>query len=98
MLITFTCKAYENITMFGDVAKKLLIMMSHSATVPGAIAAKDVPSALSRLQTAIAQEPSRVELEDSDDEDPPISLAHRAVPLIGMLKAAIEHKCSIMWE
>jgi hypothetical protein len=31
MLVTFTTKAYANITMFGDVAVTLLKMMGHSA-------------------------------------------------------------------
>jgi hypothetical protein len=56
MLVTFTTKAYANITMFGDVAVTLLKMMGHSGTVPGAILAADVPAALSRLTAAIDAE------------------------------------------
>lgn len=101
MLVTFSCEEYENITMFGDVAKKLLSLMGHSATVPGAIVADDIPVALSNLKKGIKQDNfgnnSENQLDDEDDE-PPISLAHRAVPLIGMLEAAIKKKCSIMWK
>jgi len=53
MLVTFTTKAYADITMFGDVALALLKKMGHSATVPGAILAADVPAALSKLTAAI---------------------------------------------
>ena len=53
MLVTFTTKAYADITMFGDIALAMLRMMGHSATVPGAILAADVPVALSRLTAAI---------------------------------------------
>ncbi len=53
MLVTFTTKAYADITMFGDVAVSLLKMMGHSGTVPGAILAADVPAALGRLTAAI---------------------------------------------
>src|SRR5690606_27882768 len=56
MLVTFKTKAYANITMFGDVAVKLLRMMGHSGTVPSAILADDVPAALERLKAAIAEE------------------------------------------
>ena len=56
MLVTFTCPAYADITMFGDVAIRLLKMMGHSGTVPGALLAEDVPAALQRLEAAI--EPS----------------------------------------
>ena len=37
MLVTFKCSAYANITMFGDVEKKLLRMMDFGTQVPGAI-------------------------------------------------------------
>jgi hypothetical protein len=53
MLVTFTSKAYADITMFGDIAVTLLKMMGHSGTVPGAILAADLPAALSRLTAAI---------------------------------------------
>ncbi len=53
MLVTFTTKAYADITMFGDVALALLNMMGHSGTVPSAIRAEDVPATLSRLTAAI---------------------------------------------
>jgi len=53
MLVTFTTDAYADITMFGDVALAMLKMMGHSATVPSAILAADVPEALSRLTAAI---------------------------------------------
>ena len=54
MLVTFTTNAYADITLFGDVALAMLKMMGHSATVPGAILAEDVPAALSRLTAASA--------------------------------------------
>ena len=101
MLVTFSCEHYENITMFGDVAKRLLTMMGHSATIPGAILADDIPQALSRLQTGIEQEkqPAPQSQNDDDEEtEPQISLAHRAVPLIAMLKAAQDHKSNLMWK
>ena len=56
MLVTFTCPAYADITMFGDVAIRLLKMMGHSGTVPGALLAEDVPAALQRLEAAIEAE------------------------------------------
>ena len=54
MLVTFRTSAYANITMFGDVAVRLLKMMGHSGTVPSAIRADDVPAALERLKAALA--------------------------------------------
>lgn len=102
MLVTFTCKAYADITMFGDVALTMLRMMGHSETVPGAILAEDVPAALGRLKQAVAaakEEP--VQRESAQDEDPderPVSLANRALPLIELLAAAAREKADVMWK
>lgn len=98
MLVTFSSDAYENITMFGDVAKRLLTLMGHSATIPGALLAKDIPDALSRLEAGINQEPKTVKAKNEDDDEPEISLSHRALPLINMLKAASKKNVNLMWK
>lgn len=46
MLITFRCRSYANVTMFGDIALEMIKMMGHSGTVPGSISAQDVPDAI----------------------------------------------------
>jgi hypothetical protein len=96
MLVTFTTKAYANITMFGDVAHSMLRMMGHSGTVPGAILAEDVPAALSRLTAAIEAEKAPSSVDDKGDEA--VSIAHRALPLIGLLSAAARDECDVMWD
>ena len=53
MLVTFSCPAYADITMFGDVAVRLIKLMGHSGTVPGALLAADVQAALARLEAAV---------------------------------------------
>ena len=60
MLITFETKAYANITMFGEIAKKLIKAMGHSGTVPGAIQAKDLPKALEQLKAYLRAEMATV--------------------------------------
>ena len=64
MLITFETKAYANITMFGDIAKKLIKYMGHSGNVPGAIKAEDLPTALSKLKAAVQFEIGENQQED----------------------------------
>ena len=101
MLVTFTTPAYANITMFGDVAVSLLRMMGHSGTVPSALQAEDIPDALKRLEDAIEVEKQlqvpQANAQD-DDEEPAVSLAHRALPLIELLKAAKRDECDVMWR
>lgn len=98
MLITFTTDAYADITLFGDVALAMLEMMGHSATVPGAILAEDVPAALSRLTAAIKAEKASPPIEDRDADEPVVSMAHRALPLIELLAAAAKAKSNVMWK
>ena len=77
MLVTFSCNAYANITMFGDVAVRLLKMiMGHSGTVPGALLAEDVPAALEHLEAEVAaneQLPEPEESGQSVDDEPTVS-------------------------
>ena len=98
MLVTFTTDAYADITMFGDVALAMLKMMGHSATVPGAILAADVPAALSKLTAAIEAEKETVPVDEQDDDEPVVSMANRALPLIDLLAAAAKADCNVMWK
>ena len=109
MLVTFSCPDYADITMFGDVAVRLLKMMGHSGTVPSALAAEDVPSALQRLEAAIEAEkaspqspssgqPSGKPSGQGDDDERPVSLPHRALPLIELLRAAAKAESAVMWR
>ncbi len=98
MLVTFTTDVHANITLFGDVALSMLKMMGHSATVPGAILAADVPVALSRLTAALGEETATPPLEDKDADEPAVSMAHRGLPLINLLTAAAKADCNVMWQ
>lgn len=99
MLITFRTDAYADITMFGDVALSLLKLMGHSATVPGAILAADVPAALQRLRAGVATAvPESGDAAGDDAGKQPVSLPHRALPLIQLLEAAVAAKSDVMWD
>jgi len=99
MLITFKTTAYANITMFGDVGKRMLEMMAFGTTVPGAINAEDVPQALENLQQALDKLPEQVEpAGEADDDQPAVSLHTRAVPLVELLQAAVTDEAYVRWE
>jgi hypothetical protein len=97
MLVTFTCKAHADITMFGDVAKRLLSIMGHSGTVPGAIRPDDIPEAVDKLKRAIAEDSLAEDSLDQDDKQK-VSLAHRAWPLVELLTIAGQENCIVMWD
>ena len=91
--------------MFGDVAVTLLKMMGHSGTVPSALLAADIPSALARLQQRLAAADSEEQGKQSvqpaaEDADtaPPVGLRLRAYPLIQLLSAAARQGCDVMWD
>jgi hypothetical protein len=100
MLVTFRTKHYANITMFGDVAVRLLRLMGHTGTVPSALLAADVPAALERLRAGLAEHGTEVvgERADEDSEEPDIDLARRAVPLIELLESAVKFQADVMWD
>ena len=91
-------------TMFGDVAKTLLRLAGHSASVPGAIPAEDVAEALARLEAAMAAREASGEdagaagERDDGDAEPPVALRQRAFPLIELLRDAAREPCGIMWD
>lgn len=99
MLITFKTKAYANITMFGEVGKKMLGMMAFGTSVPGAINAEDVPRALENLTRALDRLPQQVEpAGDDKDDQPAVGLHTRAVPLLELLQAAVAEQTYVRWE
>lgn len=98
MLVTFKSKAYNNITMLGDVAIRLIKMMGESGTVPSAIVAEDVPEALARLQSALKHSHTNGSTDSQDEEEPDVSLERRAFPLIELLSHAVKEKSNVMWD
>ncbi len=101
MLITFETKAYANITMFGNVAKKLIKSMGHSGAIPGAIQAQDLPMALAKLNAVVKAE-MVIENADKKRQVPEsnenyVSIDKRAMPLIKLLEAAIVRKEDVIW-
>jgi len=103
MLVIFKSEAHGDITMFGDVAQRLLKMMGQSGVIPGAIYAEDIPAVLERLQNVINQERDTAStdafaaMEDNEQDEPKVDIAIRAFPLVEMLKAAANADCNVMW-
>lgn len=101
MLVTFSTKSYSDIMMFDDIATRLLTMMGHSATIPGAVVAADVPAALAKLKNAlqIAPDAQSMAAAKADDEDNHlVSLRHRALPLVELLENAVSRHADVMWK
>ena len=99
MIVTFTTKSYADISMFGQVAVRLLKLMGHSGTVPSAVKAEDIPTYLEKLQNGLANaEGTDGVSPDTDSDEPVIGLQTRAKPLIELLQSAYENNDSVSWK
>jgi hypothetical protein len=100
VLITFSSKNSGSFTMFGDIALQLIKLMGHSGTIPGALAAEDVPRALAQLNSALSSPVIDIPLPNADDanDEQPIGLQQRAAPLIEMLIHAVTANSYVMWD
>ena len=103
MLIKFkTTARYPEITMFRDVALKLIELMGRRGTVPSAIGPEEIPEALASLRTGVAESDAASEDQPPHDEEEGeerrVSLHIRALPLIEMLEKAEQESVAVMWE
>lgn len=102
-MVTFQTPRYRNVSMFDQDARTMLTLMGLSTTVPGALAAEDVPAVLDHLSRAIdAQKVPTVEAdndqEHEDDQEPDVPLKVRSAPLIELLTAAAEAQSHVIWQ
>jgi hypothetical protein len=106
VIVKFSTR-HGKLTMHGDAAVALLKGMGHTGTVPGAILAVDLPAALASLQrmlevsgdsTGSAAPPPPDDEEEGREREPVITLRTRAVPLLDMLRTAIDRGSDLMWE
>lgn len=100
MLVKFDSDV-GGLTMFGDIAVKLLKMMGHTGTVPSALLPEDIPAALERLRGALDRAEPQAQRENDENDnarEPPVSLKRRAHPLIELLERAAREGCEVMWR
>jgi len=100
MLITFKSRAHADVTMFGDVALKLIRLMGRRDTVPSAMYPEDIPDALDKLRSGLLLEEtaeSDVVTNDKDEEEQ-VGIQIRAMPLVDLMVAAEKEQVPVMWE
>jgi hypothetical protein len=85
----------------------LLRLGGHSGTVPSAVLAAELPGFLESLRRGLdlhgdelsptpPLDPER--REDDEPRERPVSLRHRAVPLVDMVQTAIARQSDLMWD
>ncbi len=110
MLITFKSKAYPNVMMYQDHAKRILDLL-HKDSDRGVITAQEATQAVKLLENEIEESRKHQatdEMEqdvkahqgDEDTEHEPIevvSFSTRAFPLLEMLRAARDQQTDVLW-
>ncbi|TFW32098.1 DUF1840 domain-containing protein [Massilia horti] len=111
MLITFKSKAYPEVMMYKEHAKRILDLL-HKDTDRGVITSEEAPKAVEILEKEIAESRKHVptdeveqdvrahhgEHEDAQHEGvETVSFATRSYPLLEMLRAARDQHCEILW-
>lgn len=102
-MIVFRSKHSPDVIMLERVALEMIKGMGHGGSVPGALAPIDLPAALARLeQTVAAAAPTggtpATDQDDDERREPAIPLAHRAGPLLAMLRTALREGDHVLWE
>lgn len=112
MLITFKSKAYPDVMMYQDHAKRILDLLNKEPEI-GVITSAEAERAVALLEHEIEESrkhpPTELVEQDvkahprEDDDDPDheqvqvVSFSTRAYPMLEMLRAARDHKCDILW-
>ena len=100
MLITFKSRAHADVTMFGDVALKLIRLMGRRDTVPSAMYPEDIPDALDKLRSGLLLEETAESdvVTNDEDEVEQVGIQIRAMPLVELMVAAEKEQVPVMWE
>lgn len=101
MLIKFSCDSTGSFTMLGEDALALVNLMKDKKQVEGILRGQDIDHALNQLRqrlrsrdttpgqdTVASTEAGNGANGDEEEDEEPVDLAVRAVPLIEMLEAA----------
>lgn len=110
MLITFKSKAYPNVMMYQDHAKRILDLL-HKDSDRGVITAEEAGRAVKLLENEI-EESRKHQATDEIEEDvkahpgeqnteheaiQTVTFSARAFPLLEMLRAARDQQTDVLW-
>ena len=110
MLITFKSKAYPNVMMYQDHAKRILDLL-HKDSDRGVITAEEAGRAVKLLENEI-EESRKHQATDEIEEDvkahpgeqnteheaiQTVTFSARAFPLLEMLRAARDQRTDVLW-
>ena len=107
-IVTFKSAATADVIYFGDVARRMMELIGKEPTDKGIVSVEQLPAAIARIKTAIAEDKERHRQHVLDEEPktetsasggsrPAVSLTQRAVPLLDMLEYSLKEKKPVVW-
>lgn len=97
MPVIFSTPTSHRIFMFDKDAQIMLKAMNTSGNIPGALFPEMIAEALRALQERVQVE-SHSEEEQANDDDAPVGINTKALPLIELMQRAIEKNEKFLWE
>ena len=111
MIVIFQSPASGDVIMFGDVAQRMMKLMSKDVTDKGIVTVEQLPDAIARLKAAIEEDKQqRAGLHEEDlprtepdrgggaqSSRPFVTLTQRAVPLLELLEWSLKKKKPVVW-
>lgn len=97
MPLTFKSKSGPSILMLDAVGKEILEMLGFGTRIPGAITAEDLPRARDNLNRALSAIPEPAP-EQAEEDNPPITLHKRALPVLQLIEASIADDEYLRWD
>lgn len=109
MLVRFDSSVSGEMLMLAETARRLLEIIGKERTSRGVITTEQLPDALARLRSAVAEEKTgqreagKVDngypaVDDETATEPPVGLARRAYPFIEMLEWTRREEGFVLWE
>ncbi len=83
--------------MLDKIGQEMLKMLNFGNSIPGAIDAEDLPRARDNLLAALDDLPDTDD-SDTEEDEPPISLRTRALPLLQLIEATIKDEEYLRWD
>ena len=98
MLITFQSPAYADVMLFGEVAEKMLEIISKEFSDKGIITVENLPAAIASLKAAIsAGIQLKVQRATESDDEEPVGIPQRALPLVDLFEASLTNRVPVVW-
>lgn len=108
MIVTFKSAATADVIYFGDVAKRMMVLMGKEVGETGIVTVEQLPEAIANLKAAVAAdreshrqhvqaEAPGLEKAADGGQRPSVSLTQRAVPLLEMLEYSLKEGKPVTW-